>query len=276
VVSLQLAHFQDLISSRIQLQGPSLLILASAAQTLGMAIHELATNAGKYGALSNAEGRVAVQWSLECDGGTFSISWRERDGPTVAPPSKKGFGSMVIGRLAESSLDAQVDLEFLKTGLSWRLRCPAARIIEGTLSLQAPEAKSERNSPGSSCPKVLVVEDEALVAMEITHVLKGAGFEVLGPARAVAQALSLIDEIGCDVAVLDINLSDETSEPVAHKLMERGTRFITLSGYSRAQHPPIFDDVPALSKPLRPEALVAEIKRCLASKERKPPGPTSR
>jgi DNA-binding response OmpR family regulator len=114
---------------------------------------------------------------------------------------------------------------------------------------------------------VLVVEDEVLVAMEIAHVLRNADFEVLGPAKAVAQALSLIEQTGCDAAVLDINLSGETSEPVARKLLANGTRFVTLSGYSRVQHPPVFADVPALAKPLRPALLIAEIKRCLASME---------
>ena len=269
IVRVQLAHFRDLIGSRIELKGPSLLISASAAQTLGMTIHELATNAGKYGALSNTEGRVAVHWGLERDGGAFTISWREQDGPPVAPPSRNGFGSKVIGRLAESSLNGRVDLEFLRTGLSWRLRCPATGVIEGALSSPAPEARHERSTSGSSRPKVLVVEDEALVAMEVAHVLKAAGFEVLGPARAVAQALSLIAEVGCDAAVLDINLSGETSEPVARKLLENGTKFVTLSGYSRAQHPPIFDNVPALAKPLRPDLLVAEIKKCLPNLEKR-------
>jgi len=115
---------------------------------------------------------------------------------------------------------------------------------------------------------VLVVEDEALVAMEIAHVLTTADFEVLGPARAVAQALSLIEENGCDAAVLDINLSGDTSEPIARKLLATGTRFVTLSGYSWTQNPPIFNDVPALTKPLRPDLLVAEIKRCLPNLER--------
>lgn len=86
--------------------------------------------------------------------------------------------------------------------------------------------------------------------------LRNADFEVLGPAKAVAQALSLIERTACDAAVLDINLSGETSEPIARKLLANGVKFVTLSGYSRMQHPPIFDDLPALSKPLRP-ALIA-------------------
>ncbi len=266
----QLAHFQDLIGSRIELKGPSLRVSVSAAQILGMAIHELSTNAGKYGALSVTEGRIAIGWGLERDGAggdTFTMSWREHGGPPVSTPSRNGFGSAVIGAMTESSLDGKVDLDFLKTGLSWRLHCPAAGVSEGARSAPGAKARPELGAPRSSRPKVLVVEDEALVAMEIAQVLRDADFEVLGPARSVAAALSLIEESGCDTAVLDINLSGETSERVARKLLANGTRFVTLSGYSRAQHLPIFDGVPALAKPLRSAELIAEIKRCLASKE---------
>ena len=205
LIRKQLAHFKGLIGSRIELRGPSLLLSASAAQTLGMAIHELATNAGKYGALSVSEGRVAIGWGVEGDGAggeTFTISWREQGGPPVAPPSREGFGSTVIGALAESSLDAKVELDFLKTGLSWRLHCPAAGAIEGTRSVPVAKARSELSAPRCSRPKVRVVEDEALVAMEIAQVLRDADFEVLGPARSVAAALSLIEKSGCDAAVL--------------------------------------------------------------------------
>jgi PAS domain S-box-containing protein len=134
LVRSQLAHFQDLIGTRIECEGPPLLLSAAAAQRLGMAIHELATNAGKYGSLSNGVGCVKIAWSLETAGDaieTFSLSWDERGGPPAAAPSSQGFGSTVTGRLAESGLDASVDRQFLDTGLSWRLRCPAAGILEG-------------------------------------------------------------------------------------------------------------------------------------------------
>ena len=148
----QLAHFRDLIGPRIELKGPSLPVSASAAQILGMAIHELATNAGKYGALSDAAGRVAIAWGLERDdagGETFTISWREQGGPPVSSPSRNGFGSTVVGALAESSLDAKVDLDFSKKGLSWRLHCPAAGVIEGTRSRPAARAALSRAYPSA-------------------------------------------------------------------------------------------------------------------------------
>lgn len=129
----QLGHFKDLVDKRIELRGPPLLVSASAAQTIGMALHELATNAGKYGALSNDGGRVELVWSLEPrEGGgeTFTITWREFGGPAVKAPARGGFGTTVLCRVARESLDAQVELNFAPTGLVWRMRCPAAEVVD--------------------------------------------------------------------------------------------------------------------------------------------------
>ena len=233
LVQSQLAHFKDLIGTRIELKGPSLMVMASPAEFLGMVIHELATNAGKYGALSGAEGRVRIAWDVKRDGAdaeTFSMSWREEGGPPIVPPSRNGFGSAVIGPLAESRLGANVDLEFAKTGVSWCLQCPAGGLVEGRPYAQLAEtATSNDTVVDGSRPRVLVVEDEPLVALDIAQVLRDADFEVLGPVRSVAPALSLIEESGCDAAVLDINLGGETSEPIAWKLLAKGIRFVTLS-----------------------------------------------
>ncbi len=139
LVKSQLAHFDDLIGTRIKLKGPPVFISASAAQTIGMALHELCTNAGKYGALSNGDGHVEVGWNLERAGGAggaggdeeaFVMHWREAGGPPVTVPAKRGFGSTVIQRLAKESLDAEVDLDFAAGGLSWRLRCPAKEAVD--------------------------------------------------------------------------------------------------------------------------------------------------
>ena len=143
----QLSHFQELIGTRILLRGPVLLISAAAAQTIGMAVHELCTNAGKYGALSNGEGRVEVAWRLELGGGeqeAFEMSWREEGGPAVTAPAKRGFGSIVIQRLVRESLDAEVDLDFAATGLFWRLHCPVKEVMDGRRSLLP------HDRPGSS------------------------------------------------------------------------------------------------------------------------------
>lgn len=137
LVRSQLAHFDDLIGTRIDLRGPALRVSAAAAQTIGMTMHELATNAGKYGALSNGAGRLEIEWNLRPGepAAIFTISWRESGGPLVAAPARRGFGSTVISRMAGESLDAKVELKFDPEGLSWWLECPASEVAGGTVSL---------------------------------------------------------------------------------------------------------------------------------------------
>ncbi len=133
LVRSQLAHFNDLIGERIAVDGPELFISASAAQTIGMALHELATNAGKYGALSNASGVVRLGWRLEpCNSGEerFTITWRENGGPPVQKPAQTGFGSTVIDRMVRMSLEAVVDLDFARDGAVWRLDCASGKVLE--------------------------------------------------------------------------------------------------------------------------------------------------
>lgn len=113
-------------------------------------------------------------------------------------------------------------------------------------------------------PRVLVVEDDALIALDISRQLTDAGFQVVGPAISVSRALGLLSDRGCDIAVLDVNLGNkETSEPVARELKARGTPFIVLSGYMREQHPPGLQGAPVLSKPASPSDLVAMVLSCM-------------
>jgi PAS domain S-box-containing protein len=128
LVRAQLAHFADLIGSRIEMQGPKLLLTGASAQAIGLALHELATNAGKYGALSTDSGRIDIRWG--CDGDSLNMSWTERDGPPVTAPERRGFGTTVMKAMAERSLDGAVQLEYPRSGLIWRLTCPLMRVLE--------------------------------------------------------------------------------------------------------------------------------------------------
>ena len=133
LVGAQLAHFGDLINNRIALRGSDFWINSAAAQTIGMALHELATNAGKYGALSTDAGHVDIAWSLERtddDGHRFTMEWSERDGPIVMAPMRHGFGWTVLCQMTKMLLGADVTLEFAPTGVVWRLACPADRVRE--------------------------------------------------------------------------------------------------------------------------------------------------
>jgi PAS domain S-box-containing protein len=127
LVRAQLAHFADLIGERIMIEGPHLSVTPSAAQSIGMALHELATNAGKYGSLSDDHGGVTIDWRLE--NGQFSIGWIEHDGPRVKPPKRRGFGSTIISAVAEASVGGAVELDYASTGVVWRLKCSASRAL---------------------------------------------------------------------------------------------------------------------------------------------------
>jgi two-component sensor histidine kinase len=101
---------------------------ATASCNFGLALHELATNAGKYVALSTDKGRIDIDWGTE--GEVLTMNWTERDGPPVSPPQRRGFGTIVMERMTERSVGSAVDLDYAPSGLTWRLTCPAANAME--------------------------------------------------------------------------------------------------------------------------------------------------
>jgi PAS domain S-box-containing protein len=110
LVRAQLAHFAHLVESRITAHGPPVRLNAAAAQAIGLTIHELSTNAGKYGALSVDSGRVDVCWRL--DGDLFAMSWTEFNGPPVSQPKRRGFGSMVVDSMVKQTVNGEVHLGY--------------------------------------------------------------------------------------------------------------------------------------------------------------------
>jgi DNA-binding response OmpR family regulator len=109
--------------------------------------------------------------------------------------------------------------------------------------------------------RVLVVEDEPIIAFDIADHLREAGFEVVGPAASVSTALKLLEAQGCDLAVLDVNLGRETAAPIAAALNAKSLPFLALSGYSSDQFPEGFENAPMLTKPVDPKQLAAELRR---------------
>ncbi len=144
LVRTQLAHFGDLLDVRISVRGPELRIISAATQAIGMALHELATNAAKYGALSTDTGYVDIAWGLERaeDGRQrFTMEWSERGGPIVKAPTQRGFGWCVLCQLTKMSLGADVTLHHAPTGVVWRLVCPADRLLESEAVRQLEAAR---------------------------------------------------------------------------------------------------------------------------------------
>lgn len=131
LIRSQLGHFDHLIGSRITLSGPPMKIKATAAQGLGLALHELSTNAAKYGALSNEGGLVDVVWEeIEGEEGTqLRLTWSERQGPEVVKPEKSGFGSFMIEKSLAAQYSCQVDMDYDPSGLKCVFTAPKDSII---------------------------------------------------------------------------------------------------------------------------------------------------
>jgi len=119
--------------AQVTIDGPAIALKPEAAQNLGLALHELAVNAARFGALSVPAGRVSVTWDRSdgegADGAKLALNWREQSGPKVKPRRKRGFGSIVIERNLARALDAEVDLNFDSEGLRCRIVIPASQIL---------------------------------------------------------------------------------------------------------------------------------------------------
>lgn len=264
LIEAQLSHMASLPNPRIAIQGPRLHMNPAAAQVIGMVLHELATNASKYGAFSGDEGHIDIGWSVT-QNETFSITWQERDGTLVAAPERTGFGSTVVGTMARMGLEAEVAHTFAQTGVVWTLSCPLSRVLDRSVlpsERRAPLA-TERASPRPGAARVLVVEDEALIALELMETLNASGFAPFGPARSASEALALLARERCDAAVLDVTLGHETAEPVARALYARRVPFVVASGYEQSQLAPELGLAPFLRKPVDAQALVRELKALL-------------
>ncbi|MEQ1698334.1 MAG: PAS domain S-box protein [Hyphomicrobiaceae bacterium] len=139
LISKHIQIFSGDIHSRLESSGPDVYVGVEAAQTIGLALHELATNSVKYGALSRPGGKIHVHWSFENMSGDrkgLCVVWQERGGPPVTKPARTGFGHIVIERMVAQSLSGDVTLNYAPGGLIWTLRFPTSLLVD--LSTTSP------------------------------------------------------------------------------------------------------------------------------------------
>jgi len=131
IVREQLVSFVETQSPRVEIAGPNVIVTADAAQAIGLAIHELATNAVKHGALSGPAGKIVIGWTLLDDAPrrALELCWRETGGPVVTPPSRRGFGHIVLQQLTSASLGGEVEMTFETDGVVWTATIPAANLV---------------------------------------------------------------------------------------------------------------------------------------------------
>lgn len=255
---------------RLTLDGPEVDLPPELALRFSLIFHELATNAHKHGALSNATGTIGLKWRLEQS--VLSLEWAEDGGPAVSPPSRRGFGSTLIERSMAAD-GARITSDFATEGVRWTMILPLATQPKAEAASAAPvaPATTQRVSPSPALPhdglaplRILVVEDEPLVAMELMTQIEEGGAVPIGPATSCEQALAMIHESLPDLALLDGNLNGERIDAVADLLAAYDTPFAFVSGYDRDHLPQAHADRPMLGKPFV-EADVRAMLRHLAT-----------
>jgi CheY-like chemotaxis protein len=230
---------------------------------VALMLHELGTNSVKYGALSKAEGVVSVSWAVNDN--RLRLDWRERGGPPVKSPLKRGFGTNLIeqtvkGEGGTSHMIVEAD------GLRWEITLP--------LNAGGADASGRRNKPAKQAPfgprkipqvgppeplrgkRFLIVEDEPLIALEIVAGLESVGVDVEGPVGSVEDALRAIEDASFDGVLLDANLRGEPAGDIAAALTRRNIPFVFVTGYGRQALPESFGQSMMLAKPFTQEQLL--------------------
>lgn len=246
---------------RISISGVAISIAPSVAQNLALALHELATNAAKYGALSESDGKLAVAWSIEDD--LVRIEWCEDHTRATAEPSKKGFGSKVIDASVTAQLGGSIERDWSARGLHCRISLPRKHFAEIDESMAtaalAPDEPVRR--PAISHLKgrrILVLEDEPLIAMMTTQLIRDLDGAVLGPfanTRRAAEAIT--DDI--DAALLDVNIAGEFVYPLAERLLALGIPIVFVTGYDASAIEPRFASSALLTKPVDRDELTTAL-----------------
>ncbi|MFI4975173.1 MAG: HWE histidine kinase domain-containing protein [Caulobacterales bacterium] len=269
------AELAGLASGQARWAGPEITLNPRATNALTLALHELATNAVKYGALSVESGQVEVAWARLPEGG-FQLTWVERGGPPVSPPTRRGFGTTLLERVTGRELGGEAKVDFHPAGLRATLRADASALAvrsEPVKVAPAPAPEPEPTQDGASegpSPvdgvrgrKILIVEDSMLLAVELEAGLAEAGAQVVGVATDVDEAMSMVG-LDFDVAVLDANLNGKSVAPVAAALAAAHRPFIIATGYGDAGPAPEAFNVPVVRKPYNVHQIAAAIIQALA------------
>lgn len=256
-------------AGRLELSGPPVLLEPTAFSTLALVIHEMMTNSAKYGSLSD-NGRLIVRWERD-DDGDLLLLWREEGGPPVQAPTRSGFGSTIIHRAIPHDLGGKADIRYRLSGLEAQFRIPARHVRAGPEGMAMHPtrlpAASIRPGPTDRLLRgpILVLEDSLIIAMDLEDALRRLGARQVMVSANVDHALGELARERPAAAVLDVNLGQQNSLPVADRLAELGIPFLFATGYGEQfDVPERHRHVPLVQKPYEPHIL-AEMMAVLAA-----------
>ena len=274
------AELAGLAYGRAKWSGPAIILTLHATNTLTLALHELAANSVKYGALSVEAGQVDVVWRSTADGG-FELTWIETRGPPVADPAHRGFGRELLEVVTSRELGGTATLEFKTEGLravitagpetvSETAEESPAPIITAPADAALPRSPTKAGHDGASREgrnggkaniarlRVLIVEDSALLSQELKKGLKALGAKVIGAAARVEDAERFLS-FDFDVAVLDVDLNGQSGVPIGQALADRDIPFVLTIGGDEAALAPRGLNAPVVRKPYTLDQIAAAI-----------------
>jgi light-regulated signal transduction histidine kinase (bacteriophytochrome) len=242
----------------VEIVGPDLTLTSKSALAMSLAIHELATNAAKYGAFSTPGGRVAIRWTYTMSEG-LDLSWIESGGPLVKAPERRGFGSTLIERALAMETDGQAILRYLPGGVVCDVTLPPTSMVQFDALAGLPPITDLPVKPEVDTRdgiRVLVVEDSFMIINTLELAFESFGWTLVGPATRVSKALALTQSDTFDAVLLDVNLDGEMSWDVAAALKERNCPFVLSTGYDLgAMLPDFLEGSRILKKPYKLDEL---------------------
>jgi two-component sensor histidine kinase len=245
---------------RVIATGPAVRLESQTAMHTAMMLHELGTNSAKHGALSKPDGSVAIAWTVTDD--VLRLDWREQGGPPVKVPLGRGFGTTLIeqtvkgeGGSAHRSVEA--------AGIRWQIDLPLAGAEDAPNASQERKDAVQRDRDAGPAEiasirgkRFAIIEDEPLIALEITCILEREGAQVLGPAVTVKEALNLIERNQFDAALIDGNLRGRRVGDIAAALTRKKVPFAFVTGYGQEALPRSFAQATTVRKPFTERQLL--------------------
>lgn len=254
-------------ADRVTIDGPPVGLSDRSFGVVALVLHELMTNAAKYGALSVPEGRLSLSWRISAEGACV-LRWLEENGPAVSMPTRSGFGSKLIQTTMEYDLGGSALVEYRPTGLHAELVIPETHLVASAEVMPGGAPAVSRPTQALHQLDVLLVEDQALIAMDTEDTLLKLGAAKVRLCANVAQAMSELTATRPDFAILDFNLGNETSADVADVLRTMNIPFLFVSGYGdNVLIPEHLKQIPIVRKPVSPTALSSRIDDVMSALE---------
>ncbi|MBR0991446.1 GAF domain-containing protein [Bradyrhizobium japonicum] len=267
IVDDEIAAQRSHLEGNVRVEGDDYSLEPRTALSFALVLHELITNAIKYGGLSVEMGKVAVSWNeVVSEGQTWLVvQWIESDGPPVKPTSRRGFGRTLLERVFAADVSGKVALAMDPAGVRCVIHIPFEKVVRGRpaetgLAASYQQALQRPELPLLTGVTILIVEDDGLIAEDVCEVLGRAGAAIVGPCPGLGDGLKAAVDETFDVALLDVNLHGKPSWPIASLVCERGIPVMFATGYSdHFARPADLGGLPSISKPYDTTELIRRL-----------------